>query len=115
MFGRRLKEERLKRKLTQKQFGVMVGVSATMIMYYESGAKRPSVEQLMRMADFLGIDINYLLGMEYLAKERTTEYTFRLAKEEAKILRELRKKKKLYDMLVDDPKRTVELIDRKMT
>lgn len=42
-------------------------------------------------------------------------YTFRLAKEEAKILRELRKKKKLYDMLVDDPKRTVELIDRKMT
>lgn len=111
MFGRRLKEERLKRKLTQKQFGV----SATMIMYYESGAKRPSVEQLMRIADFLGIDINYLLGMEYLAKERTTEYTFRLAKEEAKILRELRKKKKLYDMLVDDPKRTVELIDRKMT
>ena len=82
MFGRRLKEERLKRKLTQKQFGVMVGVSATMIMYYESGAKRPSVEQLMRIADFLGIDINYLLGMEYLAKERTTEYTFRLAKED---------------------------------
>lgn len=73
MFGRRLKEERLKRKLTQKQFGVMVGVSATMIMYYESGAKRPSVEQLMRIADFLGIDINYLLGMEYLAKERAND------------------------------------------
>ena len=114
MFGRRLKEERLKRKLTQKQLGAIVGVSSTMIMYYESGAKKPSVEQLIRIADYFGLDLNYLLGIEYLAKERTTEYTFHLAKQEAKILRELRKKKKLYDMLVDDPKRTVELIDRKM-
>lgn len=115
MFGRRLKEERIKRNLTQKQLGAIVGVSATMIMYYERGTKKPSFEQLVHMADCLGLDVNYLLGFEYSVREEDSDYIFHLAKQEVQIIRELRSKKELYAMLVEDPKRTIELIARKMS
>lgn len=115
MFGKRIKEERMKRKMTQKEFGDMLGVSATMIMYYEHDKKKPSVEQLVFIADKLGTDPNYLLGLEYTAREKSNEYVFRLAKQEAAILRELRTKKQIYSMLIDDPRRTVELIARKIS
>lgn len=115
LFGKRMKEERMKRNMTQKEFGDMLGVSATMIMYYEHETKKPSVEQLVFMADKLGTDPNYLLGLEYSAKERNKDYVFRLSKQEAAILRELRTKKQIYSMLVEDPRRTVELIARKIS
>lgn len=114
LFGKRLKEERIKRNMTQKEFGDMLGVSGTMIMYYEKSIKKPSVEQLVFMADKLETDPNYLLGLEYTAREEDTNYIFHLAKEEAAILRELRTKKQVYSMLLDDPRRTVELISRKI-
>lgn len=115
LFGRRIKEERIKRNMTQKEFGDMIGVSATMVMYYERDIKKPSVEQLVFMADKLGTDPNYLLGLEYSAKEKDKDYVFRLSKQEAAILRELRTKKQIYSMLIEDPRRTVELISRKIS
>lgn len=115
LFGIRLKEERQKRNMTQKEFGDMLGVSATMIMYYEHGTKKPSVDQLIFISEKLGTDPNYLLGLEYEAKEKEEEYTFRISKQEIKIIKELRTKKQVYEMLNNDPRRIVELISRKLS
>ena len=115
LFGTRMKEERMKRNMTQKQFGDMLGVSATMIMYYEHGVKKPTVDQLLFIAEKLGTNPNYLLDLEYEAREKGEEYTFRISKQEVKILKELRCRKQVYSMLIEDPRRTVELIARKLS
>ena len=115
LFGTRMKEERMKRNMTQKQFGDMLGVSATMIMYYEHDIKKPTVGQLLFIAETLGTDPNYLLGLEYEAREKSEAYTFRISKQEVKILKELRSRKQVYSMLIEDPRRTVELIARKLS
>lgn len=115
IFAIRMKEERTKRKMTQKQFGDMLGVSATMIMYYEKGIKMPSVEQLIYIAETLGTHPNYLLGLEYEIRDRSEEYSYRVSKQEIIIIKELRKRNRVYSMLMNDPKRTVELISRKLS
>ena len=115
LFGVRMKEERMKRNMTQKEFGDMLGVSATMIMYYEHGIKKPTVDQLLFIAETLQTSPNYLLGLEYEARERGEAYTFRISKQEIKIIKELRSRKQVYSMLIEDPRRTVELIKRKLS
>ena len=114
VFGLRIKEERLKRHLTQKEFGKLLGVSATMIMYYEHGIKKPTIEQLINISETLKKDPNYLLGQEYMAKGTNEEYIIRISSKEVKVLSELRKQPELYRKLLEEPRRTLELISRKL-
>lgn len=114
IFGTRMKEERLKRKLTQKEFGKLLGVSATMIMYYEHGVKKPTIDQLIRISETLDKDPNYLLGKEYIIKSAEEAYTVRASSKEIKILSELKKFPFVYKKMIDEPKRTLELISRKL-
>lgn len=114
VFGTRIKEERLKRNLTQKEFGALLGVSATMIMYYEHGTKKPTVDQLIRISEILDKDPNYLLGKEYLVKSTEETYSIRTSSKEIKVLSELRKFPVIYKRMIEEPKRTLELISRKL-
>lgn len=40
----------------------LCGLSKNMIALYERGEKTPSVEALVRIADFFGVSVDYLLG-----------------------------------------------------
>ncbi len=58
--GERLKEERLRLRLGQADFGQKVGVSKTSQFYYEAGERSPDAEYLAK-AQELGVDIQYLI------------------------------------------------------
>ena len=58
----RIKEIRKKCGLTQKELGERVGVSEAAISQYESGKRRPDYEIVLRMADYFGCSVDYLLG-----------------------------------------------------
>lgn len=61
-FGERLRERRLKMGLTQEQLGKIIGVSKSVISYYELGERAPSPEVLLEFAEFFGISTDQLLG-----------------------------------------------------
>lgn len=63
-FGKRLKELRNNAHLTQKQLGDMIGLSKTVISYYELGSRAPSPEVLIKLAKILHVTTDYLLGIE---------------------------------------------------
>lgn len=60
--GKRLQEQRLLRKLSQKEVAVTLGVSPSVISNYESGERTPSVEVLMSLARLYRCSTDYFLG-----------------------------------------------------
>lgn len=55
--GSRLKNLRLKRKLTQKDLGERVGRSRSTIAMYEAGTSTPSFETVCKLVAALGASI----------------------------------------------------------
>ena len=59
----RLKEIRKERKLTQKEFAEKLNISQQAISSYEKGEREPKIETWQKIADFLDVPIDYLLGI----------------------------------------------------
>ncbi len=61
-FSERLKELRVSRNLTQKQVYTSVGMSALGYQRYEYGEREPAFKQLLALADFFDVSLDYLVG-----------------------------------------------------
>ena len=58
----RLKELRTKRGLSQKEVSDALPCSVTVYSRYETGAREPSIDVLIRLADFYQITLDELVG-----------------------------------------------------
>ena len=63
-FGKRLRELRKEKKLTQKQLGKMIGVQDSVISFYELGDRMPSPEIIVKLAKALHVSADYLMGLD---------------------------------------------------
>lgn len=62
-FGKKVKNLRLERNLTQKQLANMAGVAVSAISSYESGNRYPSYDVLINLAHIFHVSTDYLLGL----------------------------------------------------
>lgn len=60
----RLREMRLKLKLSQKQVAERLDSSISSISGYETGEKTPSAEQLLALSYLYNCSVDYLLGKQ---------------------------------------------------
>lgn len=63
-FGRKLRELRKQKNLTQKQLAALIGVKNSIISFYEVGDRMPSPEIIIKLAAALNVTCDYLLGIE---------------------------------------------------
>ena len=63
-FGNTLKELRQKAGMTQKDLASKVGVTKSVISYYELSERSPSPEMLMKLAAVFHVSTDYLLGIQ---------------------------------------------------
>ena len=63
-FGKTLKELRLNAGLTQQQLATQLGVTKTVVSYYELHTRTPSPEILVKLAAIFHVSSDYLLGIE---------------------------------------------------
>jgi len=61
-FPLRLRETRNLRGLDQAELGELANIPATSISHFESGKRKPSLDNLRKLADALQVSIDYLLG-----------------------------------------------------
>ena len=116
IIGSRIREERLKRGLTQEELGKLIGVSKVAISHYERGEEQPKVEKLSKLIEVLKLTPNYILGQDIdVVLESEEPYYFKISKSELEILKQLRTHQKLYKKLCDEPKRTIDFIDLKLS
>jgi transcriptional regulator with XRE-family HTH domain len=115
LFSKRLKEKRKELGFTQKQLGEMVGVTKVSICCYESGTRTPTLDTLVDLANALQVELTYLLGADYfVVAEDNPHSAINLAQNEIELIRELRMHIKLYERFLEDPKRTMDYIEKKL-
>lgn len=115
IIGKRIKEARIKKNLSQEQLGNMLGVSKVSICGYEKGTRTPTMENFLDLIKILELEPDYVLGRDKLVvSDSNREYKVVMADEDIQIIKELKNNRELYNKLCSDPRRTIELINRKM-
>lgn len=61
MFGDRLRELRIEKKLSQKELGDLLSLSPNAIYNWEVGRSQPSVEAITKLAEYFNVTTDYLL------------------------------------------------------
>jgi transcriptional regulator with XRE-family HTH domain len=62
IFSERLKSAREMRKLTQNELGQRANLPSTSVAHFEAGKRKPSFENLRKLAEALEVTTDYLLG-----------------------------------------------------
>lgn len=66
----RIREIRESKKLLQKDVAAHLGIARNTYCQYETGKRTPDFATTMRIADFFGVSVDYLLGRD--EKEKAT-------------------------------------------
>lgn len=61
VFGRRLKELRLEKGLSQRKLGEVFNVCNQTISFWESGAREPDLDTLVEISQYFEVNLDYLL------------------------------------------------------
>ena len=62
-FGKRLKKLRQEKRLTQKQLAALIGVRNSVVSFYETGERIPSLEVLIKLSSIFHVSTDYLMGV----------------------------------------------------
>lgn len=115
LFSKRLRELRKKNNMTQSDLGKLINVTKVSICGYEKGSRAPTIETLMDLADVFKVDINYLLGYDsYVVSDSEKENYMAVANDEIELIKELRNHIDLYNKIIEDPKRMIEFMEKKV-
>lgn len=64
IFGKRLKELREERGVSQPALAKELGVSRAIVSFWENGLREPTLSNLVALADYFDESIDYLAGRE---------------------------------------------------
>ena len=62
IFQKRLIEQRKLNKITQRQMAEYLQIAQPSYIRYENGSSEPSLENLVKIADYFDVSVDYLLG-----------------------------------------------------
>lgn len=71
LFGQRLLQARKKRKMSQEELAKMLGVHSPIVGRYERGEVKPSIEVAAKIAEALGVSLDYLTGLSEQELDQT--------------------------------------------
>lgn len=115
LIGKRIKDMRIEKGLSQQELGDIIGVTKVSICGYENGTRTPSLETFALLADTFGTTTDFLLGREVpVICEDTKEYIGSISSSDIELIQELRHYPALYDKLINDAKRVINLINKKL-
>ena len=57
----RLRELRKSKGISLKELGAIIGVAESTMSLYESGKRQPDYETLLKLAEYYGVTVDYLL------------------------------------------------------
>lgn len=63
-FGKRLKELRLQSGMTQQQLAEKLGLTKSVVSFYELRERTPSPEILVKLSTIFHVSTDYLLGID---------------------------------------------------
>lgn len=117
LMGQRIKNLRKSVGMTQQELGQKLNVTKVSVCCYEKGTRTPALDTLMDLSNVFNVSLDYFVGNDtFVVSEDDSSYGMKMAKEEIQIIEELRKtnNENIYNKLLNDPKRTIELINNRL-
>ncbi|MGA4519632.1 helix-turn-helix domain-containing protein [Solibacillus silvestris] len=94
--GKRIKEERQKKKLKQNELAKKIGIQNSTLSQYENGKSEPNQEMLFKIAEALGINVSDLIPVNYRIEDNDLEKALKMARgfdlEDISLLKDLMEK-----------------------
>ena len=63
IFGKKLKELRQEKGLSQRKLGENLGVCNQTVSFWENGSREPDLDALVSLAKFFDVSLDFLLGL----------------------------------------------------
>ena len=79
----RIKEIRTAKGLTMREAAKQLGLAPSTYCNYETGEREPNSEMLIRLADFYGVSIDFMIGRD---DEREVKSQMSVTKQEADLI-----------------------------
>ena len=98
-FGKILKELRQKSGLTQKQLAAQMGVTKSLISFYELQERVPSPSVLVKLSTIFHVSTDYLLGIDTTKRLDVSDLEEDDIKVVSLMIDTLRKKNRKYQLL----------------
>lgn len=114
IIGDRIRKRRTELGYSQKELGNIINVSKVSICGYETGNRTPNIDKFVELVNALNTTPSYLLGLDINVVEDNNEYSIKMSHEDILIIKEFKKHPELYNKLVEDPARMIELISRRV-
>lgn len=116
MTKNRLRDLRTSAGMTQEEISEKLNLDKSAICNYELGRRKAPIAVLIKYMEIFNVTMEYLLGIDTLAiKEDSDEFEhFAISKNEIDFIKKLRSNSLIYERLVEDPKRGIEIIERKI-
>lgn len=117
IIGSKIKEKRIALGLSQEELGQKLGVSKVSVCGYEKGTRTPTMKNFLDLIEILDLTPDELLGREVKVvvdgvSEHEEAYTTHISRADLKVLKEIKRRGRLYNKVISDPVRTIELFDR---
>lgn len=62
VLGKTIKELRVAQGLSQRQLGEKLDVCNQTVSFWEGGKREPDLDTLIKIADYFGVSVDFLLG-----------------------------------------------------
>ena len=62
LLGERLSQLRKEAQIMAEELGICIGVKKRMVFLYEKNTAKPSLDVLVKIADYFGVSVDYLIG-----------------------------------------------------
>lgn len=109
--GEIIKQERIKRNLSQEELGKLLNVTKVSVCGYETGTRTPTIDTLKAICQVLNISSDSIIGNNtFFVKEEETPYGS-ITESEIKLIKELRKCNELHEILCQNPSEINKLND----
>jgi len=88
LLGKRLKELRQEKGLSQQALGELINVTKVSICCYEKNTRTPNLETLLDLCEALGTNVSYLLGQQVcVISDSDEEYRVYMDNDEIALLK----------------------------
>ena len=111
--GQRLRQARQKAGLTQTQLAIQIGVKPAEISQYESNKRTPRWQVFNKLLDVLNVTADEILGRNITVRDNEN-YEIKLSREDLKIISIIKENPKLYNLLLTDPERNIQMINNNL-
>lgn len=86
----RLKELRTKKNISQQRLAIELGISQQSVNKYENHSIEPDIFLLIKIADFFGVSVDYLIGHSDVPRQLEVVQRYSLNSDEALLIEKYR-------------------------